>query len=126
MFRNTKMYSLGLVAAMFLGMIIAACAGAVPTATEAEVPAAPVEAEAEAPAETEAEAPAEQESTSTLATVQERGVLTCGTGAGATPGFGFIGEDGSWSGFNVDFCKAFAAAVLGDAEAIEPVVMPMY
>jgi len=126
MFRNTKMYSLGLVAAMFLGMIIAACAGAVPTATEAEAPAAPAEAEAEAPAEAEAEAeaeaPAEQESASTLATVMERGVLTCGTGAGATPGFGFIGEDGSWSGFNVDFCKAFAAATLGDAEAIEPVV----
>jgi len=124
MFRNTKMYSMGLVAAMFLGMIIAACAGAVPTATEAEVPAAATEAEAEVPAEAEgeaeAEAPAGQESTSTLAKVQELGVLKCGTGAGTAPGFAFIQEDGSWEGFNVDFCKAFAAATLGDADAVEP------
>ena len=124
MFRNTKMYSMGLVAAMFLGMIIAACAGAVPTATEAEAPAAATEAEAEAPAEAEgeaeAEAPAEQESVSTLAKVLAEGVLKCGTGSGAAPGFAFIQEDGSWAGFNVDFCKAFAAATIGDAEAIEP------
>ncbi len=61
-------------------------------------------------------------STNTLATVQERGTLLCGTGAGASPGFAFIQEDGSWEGFNVDFCKVFAAAILGDPEAIEPVV----
>ena len=58
----------------------------------------------------------------TLATVQERGVLKCGTGGGSAPGFAFIQDDGSWEGFNVDFCKAIAQAVLGDAEAIEPVV----
>ncbi|MEM7332328.1 MAG: transporter substrate-binding domain-containing protein [Chloroflexota bacterium] len=61
-------------------------------------------------------------SADTLATVQERGVLKCGTGAGASPGFAFIQDDGSWEGFNVDFCKVFAAAILGDSEAIEPVV----
>ena len=58
----------------------------------------------------------------TLATVQERGTLLCGTGGGASPGFAFIQEDGSWEGFNVDFCKVVAAAVLGDPEAITPVV----
>ncbi|MEM7799575.1 MAG: amino acid ABC transporter substrate-binding protein [Chloroflexota bacterium] len=58
----------------------------------------------------------------TLATVRERGTLLCGNGAGASPGFAFIGEDGSWEGFNVDFCKVFAVAVLGDAEAFESVV----
>jgi len=128
MFRDTKMYSFGLVAAMLLGMIIAACAGAVPTATEAEAPAAEAEAETEAAAEAEGEAEAEAEGetghddASTLEGVMEAGVLKCGTGAGATPGFAFIEEDGSWAGFNVDFCKAFAAATIGDAEAIEPVV----
>lgn len=54
---------------------------------------------------------------STLAAVQERGILKCGTGTGASPGFAFIQEDGSWEGFNVDFCKAFAQVVLGDAES---------
>ena len=49
-------------------------------------------------------------------------MLKCGTGAGAAPGFGFITDDGSWEGFNVDFCKVFAAAVFGEAEAIEPVI----
>ncbi|MFK7801520.1 MAG: transporter substrate-binding domain-containing protein [Anaerolineae bacterium] len=58
----------------------------------------------------------------TLAAVQDRGVLKCGTGAGAAPGFAFIQEDGSWEGFNVDFCKVFAAAVLGDSSAVEEVV----
>ena len=58
----------------------------------------------------------------TLGTVQDRGTLLCGTGAGASPGFAFIQDDGSWEGFNVDFCKVFAAAVLGDSEAIEPII----
>lgn len=130
MLRNTKMYTLGLIGAVLTGWILAACFGAAgpapteaePAPAEAEV-AAPAEAEApaESAAEAEAEAPAAQ-GESTLAIVQERGTLKCGTGTGATPGFGFITEDGSWEGFNVDFCKVFAAAVFGDAEAIEPVV----
>ena len=130
MTRRPKWHMFGMILSMVLGIVVAACFGAAPAPTEAEpAPAeveAPAEAEAEAPAEAEAEAeaeaPAEQESASTLAAVMERGVLKCGTGAGATPGFGFIQEDGSWAGFNVDFCKAFAAATIGDSEAIEPIV----
>ncbi len=60
--------------------------------------------------------------TNTLATVQERGTLLCGNGAGASPGFAFIQEDGSWEGFNVDFCAVYATAVLGDPTAFESVV----
>lgn len=99
---------------------------AAPAEAEEEAPAeeaeaAPAEEAAAAPAESEAEAPAAQ-GANTLATVQERGAVKCGSGAGAAPGFGFIQEDGSWVGFNVDFCKVVAAAVLGDAEAVEYVV----
>jgi len=54
----------------------------------------------------------------TLGEVQARGVLNCGTN-GTLPGFGFIGEDGSFSGFDWDYCRAIAAAVFGDAEAVE-------
>jgi general L-amino acid transport system substrate-binding protein len=54
----------------------------------------------------------------TLGEVQARGVLNCGTN-GTLPGFGFIGEDGSFSGFDWDYCRAIAAAVFGDADAVE-------
>lgn len=55
----------------------------------------------------------------TLAQVQERGVLNCGGNANV-PGFGYLDPDtGGFSGFDIDFCKAIAAAVLGDAEAVE-------
>ena len=143
--KNPKLYTLGMVVSMVLGMVIAACFGAGPAPAEAEPTEAPAAVEAEAPAEAEAEAPAEEateapaeeaaaapaeseaaapvaQGEATLATVQERGQVKCGSGAGAAPGFGFIKEDGSWEGFNVDFCKVVAAAVLGDAEAVEYVV----
>ncbi len=55
---------------------------------------------------------------STLKTVQDRGTLICG-GNARLPGFGFLDEQGNYSGFDVDFCHALAAAVLGDANAIE-------
>lgn len=54
----------------------------------------------------------------TLDTVKERGRLVCGVN-GALPGFGFIDTNGNWSGFDVDYCRAIAAAVLGDAQAVE-------
>lgn len=54
----------------------------------------------------------------TLAEVQDRGTLNCGVND-AVPGFGFRDPDGNFSGFDVDFCKALAVAVLGDAEAVE-------
>ena len=53
-----------------------------------------------------------------LATVQARGTLNCG-GNDTLPGFGIIDADGQFSGFDIDFCRVIAAAVLGDSEAIE-------
>lgn len=58
-------------------------------------------------------------SSDTLQTVVDRGTLNCGVPAGVSPGFGFLDEDGTNSGFDIDFCKVVAAAVLGDAEAVE-------
>jgi general L-amino acid transport system substrate-binding protein len=58
----------------------------------------------------------------TLAAVQQRGALRCGVNE-AVPGFGFVEADGSFSGFDIDFCKAVAAAVLGDADAVEYVAL---
>ena len=53
-----------------------------------------------------------------LETVQARGSLLCGVND-VLPGFGVVGDDGSYSGFDVDLCKAVAAGVLGDPEAVE-------
>lgn len=129
MLRNTKMYTFGLVGAMILGMVLAACFGAGPAATEADEPAAEVEAEPAAEAEAETEAPAEapaeaeaaaptQQGSSTLATVMDRGEVIC-IGNAALPGFGFLDEEGNFSGFDVDYCSALAAAIFGDASAFE-------
>jgi general L-amino acid transport system substrate-binding protein len=53
-----------------------------------------------------------------LASVQAAGELKCGVND-AVPGFGFVDEDGSFSGFDIDYCRVIAAAVLGDADAVE-------
>jgi general L-amino acid transport system substrate-binding protein len=52
--------------------------------------------------------------TKTLDTVKQRGQLICGVNVGL-PGFGAADDKGVWSGLDVDYCKATAAAVLGDA-----------
>lgn len=49
----------------------------------------------------------------TLKTVKDRGELVCGVSKGL-PGFSAPDASGKWSGFDVDFCRAVAAAVLGD------------
>ena len=53
-----------------------------------------------------------------LAAIQSRGNLRCGVNE-AVPGFGFLNPDGTRSGFDIDFCRAVAAAVFGDPEAVE-------
>ncbi len=56
---------------------------------------------------------------STLVAVQSRGVLNCGVNADL-PGFGFYDAVRKrWTGFDVDFCRVIAAAVLGDANKVE-------
>lgn len=54
----------------------------------------------------------------TVSAVRERGTLICGI-SGTLPGFSFVDEQGSISGLDWDFCRAVAAAVLGDSEAVE-------
>ncbi len=55
---------------------------------------------------------------SRLDVVKNRGKLICGVDGGI-PGFSFVNESGAYSGLDVDVCKAVAAAVLGDANAVE-------
>ncbi len=51
----------------------------------------------------------------TLDTVKQRGALVCGVSEGLG-GFSDRDAAGAWSGFDVDFCRAVAAAVLGDPQ----------
>lgn len=47
----------------------------------------------------------------------ERGAVQCGVSDGL-PGFSAPDGDGNWQGLDVDVCRAVAAAVLGDSEAV--------
>ena len=71
-----------------------------------------------APAATAA-APAPAGFGETLKKVKARGKLVCGVND-QVPGFGFLDKGtGAFTGFDVDFCKALAAAVFGDATKVE-------
>ena len=123
-----------------LALALAACGGpaespAAPPATEAPPPPAEgggeqmpsvvetviVTVEVPAPAGTPqvqvqvAQAPGFGE---TLQAVQERGSVICGVN-GQLPGFSFLNPDGTFSGFDADFCRALAAAIFGDASKVE-------
>ncbi len=54
---------------------------------------------------------------STLDSVKNRGALQCGVSDGL-PGFSATDSAGRWQGLDADFCRAVAAAVLGDAEKV--------
>ncbi|CAN7656024.1 amino acid ABC transporter substrate-binding protein [Pseudorhodoferax sp. LjRoot39] len=54
----------------------------------------------------------------TLDAVRARGQLVCGVNT-MLPGFAAPDAQGRWQGFDVDICRAVAAAVLGDAEKVQ-------
>jgi general L-amino acid transport system substrate-binding protein len=118
-------------------------APAEPTEAPTEAPATTVEVATEAPeatdaaaggvatqAETATAAPAAPAAPAAAATMQpaapgqllqavrERGTLICGA-HGTFPGFGSVDAEGNFVGFDVDFCKAVAAAVFKDASKVE-------
>ena len=52
-----------------------------------------------------------------LQTVKDRGNVRCGVNQ-SVPGFGFLSE-GTFTGFDIDFCRALAVAIFNDAAAAE-------
>ena len=95
----------GMILSMVIGMIIAACMSpaAGPEIVESDEAAAPV---------------MQEEMQTTLSIVQDRGKLVCISNA-LLPGFGFLDSEGNFSGFDVDYCRAIAAAIFGDSNALE-------
>src|SRR5947207_5082647 len=57
-------------------------------------------------------------SAATIDDVRARGRLVCGVSEGL-PGFSDRDAAGAWHGFDVDFCRAVAAAVLGDGDKVD-------
>ncbi len=54
----------------------------------------------------------------TLQDVKKRGELNCVVTTGVA-GFGAPNDSGRWEGFDVDFCRATAAAILGDGNKVK-------
>ena len=115
--------SLFLVLLTVLALALAACGGGTQQATPTEAPVESAATEA-APAATEAPAAASTEAPAaptgnTLEAVRSRGTLRC-AGNQSVPGFGYINPDtNEFEGFDIDFCRVFAVAALGDATALE-------
>lgn len=82
------------------------------TAT-AEPTQAPAAGGAAAQATAQPAAPGE-----TLKIVRDRGNLICGA-HGSFAGFGTVDASGAFVGFDVDFCKAVAAAIFNDASKVQ-------
>lgn len=112
-----------------LALFLAACGGQQPQAPATQAPAgAATEAPAAvaptaAPAATAAPAPAggaaaQPTAGGRLQTIISRGKLICGVNQ-VLPGFGNVDSAGNFSGFDVDFCKAVAAAIFDDPTRVE-------
>src|SRR5262245_58983285 len=54
----------------------------------------------------------------TLKALKERGTLNCGVSQGLY-GFSIADDKGNWSGFDVDFCRALAAAIFNDPSKVK-------
>ena len=94
---------------LVLVLILTACAQQeCPPCPEAECPPCP---EAECP-------PCPEVGGERFQLIKDRGYVICGVNQ-ELPGFGYLNPEGEFAGFDVDFCKAIAAAVFGDATAVE-------
>lgn len=66
-------------------------------------------------------APANAPRGATLAAVADRGAVRCGVDAAGRAGFAERDAEGRWRGFDIDYCRAVAAAVLGDGGGVDVV-----
>jgi general L-amino acid transport system substrate-binding protein len=111
-----------LAALAVLALVVAACTEAADTTTTAptngDEPTTTSPPEAGGEETTTTAAPGPAPGGDVLAAVQSRGALNCGVND-AVPGFGFVDEAGEFVGFDIDYCRAVAAAVLGDPDAVE-------
>ncbi len=115
-------FGLSIIGLVVLALVVTACGDTPPPSSAAPGSSTGTETSTEPEPTTAGESTAPTDAPSTgeglLATVQDRGTLICGVN-GSLPGFSFLDESGDTVGFDADFCRAVAAAVLGDSEAVE-------
>ena len=97
---RSRIWKVATIAALF-ALVLGAC-------TREETP----DTAQPAPTGTSGEEAPPAESASLLDEVIERGTVRCGVN-NTVPGFGYDPGDGTIDGFDIEFCRAFAAAVLG-------------
>ncbi|NTW03747.1 MAG: amino acid ABC transporter substrate-binding protein, partial [Oscillochloris sp.] len=119
-----------------LALALTACGGQAPQAAVTEAPAstevvaAPANTTTEAtaapavPVTTAAPAPssssaAQPTNGGRLQTIISRGNLICGVNNNPLPGFASVDSAGAYTGFDIDFCKAIAAAIFDDPSKVE-------
>lgn len=54
----------------------------------------------------------------TLDAINARGELNCGVSTGTSIGKSTLDDQGNWTGFEADFCRAVAAAILGEGTKV--------
>jgi general L-amino acid transport system substrate-binding protein len=54
-----------------------------------------------------------------LDTIKERGSLLCTGHNGSYLGFAEVDGEGEWQGFDIEFCKALATAILGSPDKLQ-------
>lgn len=54
-----------------------------------------------------------------LETIKERGTLLCTGHNGSYLGFAEVNDAGEWNGFDIEFCKALATAILGSPDKVQ-------
>lgn len=59
-----------------------------------------------------------QQGKGALETIKARGTLRCSAHNGSFPGFFEVDDKGNWKGFDIQFCKALATAILGSPEKV--------
>lgn len=59
-----------------------------------------------------------QQGKSALEAIKARGTLRCSAHNGSFPGFFEVDDKGNWKGFDIQFCKALATAVLGSPDKV--------
>ncbi|MDQ7028273.1 MAG: transporter substrate-binding domain-containing protein [Ardenticatenia bacterium] len=113
-----KRFTLSVITLVVALLVITACAQnqATPTTAPTEQTGAVTEQPAPTPVPTKQEQPAAEGSL--LEVVKQRGKLICGANANL-PGFGYLDQEGNYAGFDIDFCRALAAAIFDDPDAVE-------
>lgn len=103
-----------LILVILLGLALSAC-GPTPTVVPQQVqcPPCPTEGAAECPA-----CPVIPAAGQRLQTVKDRGKVVCGVHTSLL-GFGYLDANGKNVGFDIDICRAVAAAIFNDPNAVE-------